>query len=145
MAVLAVSSHNRRAKGALWGLFHKDAYPICECPTLMNGWMASPTQWTWVWVNSVELVVDREAWQAAVRGVTRSPTRLSDWTELNPRELIAPKAQPMNTLRGGIRFQHMKWGWSWEGGGGVAGGRQEDYTKEHPQSLEAREWENAPQ
>ena len=30
-----------------------------------------------------ELVVDREAWRAVIRGVTKSRTRLSDWTELN--------------------------------------------------------------
>ena len=30
-----------------------------------------------------ELVIDREAWRAAIHGVTKSWTRLSDWTELN--------------------------------------------------------------
>ena len=32
-----------------------------------------------------KLVMDREAWRAAVHGVTKSQTRLSNWTELGPK------------------------------------------------------------
>ena len=34
-----------------------------------------------------ELVMDREAWHAVIHGVTKSWTRLSDWTELNWKSL----------------------------------------------------------
>ena len=49
-----------------------------------DGWMASPTHWTWdVSLSNntfQELVMDREAWRAAVHGVTKRQTRLNDWT-----------------------------------------------------------------
>ena len=51
-----------------------------------DGWMASPTRWTWVWVDSGSWM-DREAWHAVVRGVAKSWTRLSDWTELKSNEV----------------------------------------------------------
>ena len=41
------------------------------------------------WLNDIslgelrELVMNREAWRAAIHGVTKSQTRLRDWTELN--------------------------------------------------------------
>ena len=73
-----------------------------------DGWMASLTWWTWVWVNAgswwwrgrpgmlwfmgsqrvehdwaTELNwKDRGTWSVAVHGVAKSWTRLSDWTEL---------------------------------------------------------------
>ena len=47
-----------------------------------DGWMASSTWWTWVLSKHRELVIDREAWHAAVHGVTKSRARLSNWTEL---------------------------------------------------------------
>ena len=44
-----------------------------------NGWMASLSQWTWVWANS-RRCEGQEAWSAAVHGVPKSWTQLSDWT-----------------------------------------------------------------
>ena len=46
-----------------------------------DGWMASPTQWTWVWVCSGSWWWT-EAWRAAAHGVAKGRTRLRDWTEL---------------------------------------------------------------
>ena len=48
-----------------------------------DGWMASPVQWTWVWVNS-------GSWWwtgrpgPAVHGMAKSGTQLGNWTELMP-------------------------------------------------------------
>jgi len=43
-----------------------------------------------------ELVMDREAWRAAIYGVTKSRTRLSNWTELNWTELFLELPRKFN-------------------------------------------------
>ena len=40
-----------------------------------------------------ELVIDRETWHATVHDITKSQTRLSDWTELTEAILKTPNYQ----------------------------------------------------
>ena len=46
-----------------------------------DGWVASPTQWTWVWVNSGSWLWTGRLGVLWSMG-SQSQTRLSDWTEL---------------------------------------------------------------
>ena len=67
-----------------------------------SGWIASPTRWTWVWVKSKlrDLMIDREAWRAAVHGVTKTWTRLSYWTAL---KILNPEYNTFHTYHWGER------------------------------------------
>ena len=67
-----------------------------------DGWMASRTQWTWVWVNSGSW------WWTGRPGVLRfmgsqSWTRLSDWTELMLASLHLSYYTSFKNLFGCIR------------------------------------------
>ena len=53
-----------------------------------DDWMASLIQWTWVWGNSRKIVKGREAWCAAVHGITKSQILLSNWTPTSPPRTV---------------------------------------------------------
>ena len=62
--------------------------------------MASPTRWTWVWVNSRSWCCD--SW------VTKSRTQLSNWTELNWIALGVPFIICMETQHEGTERKKKK-------------------------------------
>ena len=58
-----------------------------------------------------KLMMDRAAWPAAVHGVTKSWTQLSDWTELNCLTLCDPMecSPPDSSVHGILQVRILEW------------------------------------
>ena len=74
-----------------------------------DGWMASSTQWHNL-SKLQEVVMDREAWRAAVHGAAKSWTRLSDWTiSINIFSLKLNPSFQKSATRKLIFISHHSW------------------------------------
>ena len=79
-----------------------------------------------------ELVTDREAWRAAVHGVAKSQTRLSDWTELNWLKVwVLPLGTFVPTFYSGSLL--------WQGPQLTSG---QVIVKRHKEDIPSRSWKS---
>ena len=77
-----------------------------------DGWMASLTRWTGLGELQA-LVMDREAWRAAIHGVAKTRTRLSDWTELRIAWEVVPSIATSKSNQSATELSTVPWNVSW--------------------------------
>ena len=75
-----------------------------------DGWMASPTQWTWVWVNSGSWWWTRRPAAAAAKSLQSCPT-LCDPTDGSPPGSPIPGILQARTLEWGANPFSSAWKW----------------------------------
>ena len=85
-----------------------------------------------------ELVMDREAWRAAVHGVTKSRTRLSDWTELRTHQISCIKSVMLG-LSNNTRTRKREW----KGRPGEDRKREKQSVGRHREHDEIQSWQLA--
>ena len=60
-----------------------------------------------------KLVMDREAWHAAIHGVAKTRTRLSDWTELRIAWEVVPSIATSKSNQSATELSTVPWNVSW--------------------------------
>ena len=69
-----------------------------------DGWIASLTQWAWVWASSGRWWRIGRPWCAAVHGIAKSWKRLNNWTTLPPLYGTSLVPQIVITVTGDRHF-----------------------------------------